>query len=318
MLTRDLDCGPHRNQTYPDQSGPEQALISGKNVFNTKYGSDSLSFLPGQRLSSCTCPGDDHPGPILADGSYAGRSAPEIDIIEAQVSGGKGHVSQSGQFAPFNAWYQLLNGTGPVNDTMEFYGETTLLNSYQGNVLQQSASAVTETPQRAYQHSGAEFAEYGFEYRPGYENSYITWVSGGEPAWKITDRALQADTRAEISWRPVPLEPMYVILNLALSAGFGDIDWDNIEFPGIMLVDYVRIWQVKGKENVGCDPPDFPTKDYIERHAEAYFNPNLTLWGHDPGAEAGSRGSGYEQPWPRNRLYEGACDRPAILHYGRN
>lgn len=44
-----------------------------------------LSYLPGQRLSACTCPGENHPGPILSDGSFAGRSAPEIDIFEASV-----------------------------------------------------------------------------------------------------------------------------------------------------------------------------------------------------------------------------------------
>lgn len=44
-----------------------------------------LSFLPGQRLSRCTCPGESHPGPVHADGTYVGRSAPEIDIFEATV-----------------------------------------------------------------------------------------------------------------------------------------------------------------------------------------------------------------------------------------
>jgi beta-glucan synthesis-associated protein KRE6 len=44
-----------------------------------------LSFLPGQRLSRCTCPGESHPGPVHADGTYVGRAAPEIDIFEAQV-----------------------------------------------------------------------------------------------------------------------------------------------------------------------------------------------------------------------------------------
>lgn len=45
-----------------------------------------LSFLPGQRLSRCTCPGESHPGPMHADGTYVGRAAPEIDIFEAQAS----------------------------------------------------------------------------------------------------------------------------------------------------------------------------------------------------------------------------------------
>jgi len=45
----------------------------------------ALSYLPGQRLSRCTCVGESHPGPVHADGTYVGRSAPEIDIFEAQV-----------------------------------------------------------------------------------------------------------------------------------------------------------------------------------------------------------------------------------------
>lgn len=29
---------------------------------------------------------------------------------------------------------------------------------------------------------------------------------------------------------------------------------------------------------MGCDPPDRPTADFIERHKVAYNNPNLTTW----------------------------------------
>ena len=77
----------------------------------------ALSYLPGQRLSRCTCPGESHPGPVHQDGTYVGRSAPEIDIFEAQVCHNDddvmlkltavkitgdpltGQVSQSGQWA---------------------------------------------------------------------------------------------------------------------------------------------------------------------------------------------------------------------------
>jgi hypothetical protein len=61
----------------------------------------ALSYLPGQKLSRCTCPGEDHPGPKHSDGTYVGRSAPEIDVFEAQVSGEPpaGGVSQSAQWA---------------------------------------------------------------------------------------------------------------------------------------------------------------------------------------------------------------------------
>lgn len=72
------DVGTLPNQTL---SGlPEAALDTG--------GSDSdghLSYLPGQRLSRCTCGGESHPGPMHSDGTFVGRAAPEIDIFEAQV-----------------------------------------------------------------------------------------------------------------------------------------------------------------------------------------------------------------------------------------
>lgn len=63
--------------------------INGQPVAATEGGDASnggvLSYLPGQRLSRCTCPGGSHPGPKHSDGTFVGRAAPEIDIFEAQV-----------------------------------------------------------------------------------------------------------------------------------------------------------------------------------------------------------------------------------------
>ena len=60
--------------------------INGQPVAATQDGDPTkeglLSFLPGQRLSRCTCNGESHPGPVHSDGTYVGRSAPEIDIFE--------------------------------------------------------------------------------------------------------------------------------------------------------------------------------------------------------------------------------------------
>ena len=93
-----------------------------------------LSFLPGQRLSRCTCPGESHPGPVHEDGTYVGRSAPEIDIFEAQITGTPltGQVSQSCQWAPFNEQYVWFN----TSDNM-IIADTSIseLNSYTGGVL---------------------------------------------------------------------------------------------------------------------------------------------------------------------------------------
>lgn len=71
---------------------------------------DHLSYLPGQRLSKCTCPNDPtHPGPKMADGTWKGRGAPEIDVFEAVVDSNTmiGEVSQSAQWAPFNPHYEV-------------------------------------------------------------------------------------------------------------------------------------------------------------------------------------------------------------------
>ena len=84
------DLGTLANQTLNGQ--PAAALTSGDPNFN-----NVLSYQPGQRLSSCTCPGEVHPGPQNQNGSYVGRAAPEIDVFEAQVSVPDriGYVSQS-------------------------------------------------------------------------------------------------------------------------------------------------------------------------------------------------------------------------------
>ena len=67
---------------------PNQTL-NGLPVAATVNGDPSrggaLSYLPGQRLSRCTCEGESHPGPKHSDGTFVGRAAPEIDIFEAQV-----------------------------------------------------------------------------------------------------------------------------------------------------------------------------------------------------------------------------------------
>lgn len=95
--------------TLPNQTNPDGTPLAASNT-GTKGG--SLSYLPGQRLSACTCSGEIHPGPIKSDGTFKGRSAPEIDMFETQVtSDGIGHISQSAQYAPFNAHYLWDNTT---------------------------------------------------------------------------------------------------------------------------------------------------------------------------------------------------------------
>ncbi|SNX86107.1 related to KRE6 - beta-1,6-glucan synthetase [Melanopsichium pennsylvanicum] len=295
------DVGTLMNQTDANQE-PSAALIGGNVTWNRKAESTSLSFLPGQRLSACTCSGEDHPGPLLKDGSWRGRSAPEIDVFEAQVDSTLGlTVSQSMQTAPFNMYYNLTNTTGPAYD---FFQSESHLNSYNGQNDQQALSGVSLASQTAVQRGGdGTYATYGFEYEPGLQG-YIDWVSNGARAWRVNAAALEADPVSEISDRPIPEEPMYIIFNLGISQNFGTPDWKRLKFPAIMSVDWVRVYQDPDSENVGCDPADFPTADYIARHRPAYDNANYTIWGGT--AEEG----GYGAQWPKNRLYPEGCSAP--------
>ncbi|KIY69279.1 glycoside hydrolase family 16 protein [Cylindrobasidium torrendii FP15055 ss-10] len=282
------DVGTAPNQTINGK--PELALTSGGESSNYE-----LSYLNGQRLSRCTCPGESHPGPMHSDGTYVGRSAPEIDMFEAQVDGtGVGHVSQSGQFAPFNAAYKWNNASYMTieDDTVSE------LNSYSGGNYQQSTSVVSSTNQSCYQLDDGCFAVYGFEYKPGYEadDAYIAWINNGKLAWTLDAGGVGADSSVEISARAIPQEPMYLLANLGMSYNFGSVDLEHIIFPAIMLIDYIRIYQDPDNINVGCDPEDFPTAEYINTYSEAYNNPNLTTWKDD-----------YKQTVPRNSLVDG-CD----------
>ncbi|KAF9445544.1 glycoside hydrolase family 16 protein [Macrolepiota fuliginosa MF-IS2] len=277
------DVGTLPNQTWPGTQKPLWAVQHGD-----PHNNDMLSYLPGQRLSACTCSGESHPGPMRSDGSYVGRAAPEIDVFEATVTKDVGgQVSLSAQWAPYNAEYKWKNTT----DNMIIYDlDKTELNTYVGGAYQQTTSGISKTNQQCYELTGGCFALYAFEYKPGFDNAYITWVNDNQPAWTLNVAGMGPDDRSEISARAIPMEPMYLIANLGFSHNFGDINFDDITFPTTMSVDYIRVYQPKGAVNIGCNPDSFPTTKYIDTYKEVYTNPNLTTWEQ------------YGQPWPKNKL----------------
>ncbi|KAJ3570177.1 hypothetical protein NP233_g4569 [Leucocoprinus birnbaumii] len=282
------DVGTLPNQTFPGTQNPAAALSGGDPQWD-----GVLSFLPGQRLSACTCPGESHPGPVRSDGTYVGRAAPEIDVFEATIAGGIGQVSQSAQWAPYNAGYKWLNNS----DNLIIYDpQITELNAYHGGVYQQTTSGLSNTNQSCYELETGCFAVYGFEYKPGFDKSYITWVNNGVQAWTMMGAGMAADPETQIHARPVPVEPMYLIANLGFSPNFGYIDFDNLQFPATMSVDYIRVYQPEDAINIGCDPVDYPTMNYIQTFEEAYTNFNLTLW----------NSPNYPNEWPKNRLNGGS------------
>ncbi|KZT33957.1 glycoside hydrolase family 16 protein [Sistotremastrum suecicum HHB10207 ss-3] len=257
------DIGTYPNQTEHDGVSPPAANFSAAS--RSKY-DFKLSYLSGQKLSACTCPGEDHPGPDVS----VGRGAPEIDILEAQKNklGPGGKVSQSVQMAPFNANYQPNYAGVSINDTT-----ITQMNSYNGSAVQQAISALTDLPARVFHGTGAEFATFGFEYWTDPNNrqdGYITWQVDGGETLHVDASSMVGDSLTGISNRLISEEPMSIVLNLAISPNFQTINLDTLYFPAQFLVDYVRVYQREGQTNVGCDPPTRPTAQYIQDHLDAY------------------------------------------------
>ncbi|KAF8893333.1 glycoside hydrolase family 16 protein [Infundibulicybe gibba] len=273
------DVGTVANQTVGGL--PQAATVNGD---EGKGG--ALSWLPGQRLSRCTCRGEDHPGPIHPDGTFVGRSAPEIDIFEAQINEKTliAQVSQSAQWAPFTEAYKFLDASQNVIITNPAASQ---VNTFMGSITQQATSIVTNTNTSCYEKNGGCFAMYGFE--------YISWISENKVDWSLRAGAVGPDPNVQIGARPVPQEPMYIIANLGMSRNFGPVDLDHLAFPSHMLVDYIRVYQPANAINIGCNPKDFPTEAYINKHLDAYMNPNLTTWVDD-----------YKQPWAKNSFL-GEC-----------
>jgi hypothetical protein len=59
-----------------------------------------------------------------------------------------------------------------------------------------------------YELTGGCYSIYGFEYKPGFDDAYITWISDGQAVWTMTAGGMKADKLVEIDDRPVPQEPL--------------------------------------------------------------------------------------------------------------
>lgn len=82
----------------------------------------------------------------------------------------------------------------------------------------------------------------------------ITWSVGSEPTWTLKAGAFLPDTQTQVGQRLISEEPMYMIMNLGMSPAFQSLQFNRLEFPGTFFIDYVRVWQEKGKTDVTCDP----------------------------------------------------------------
>ncbi|TGZ77243.1 beta-glucan synthesis-associated [Ascodesmis nigricans] len=244
---------------------------------------DGISFLPGQRLAKCVCKNEDHPSP------GTGRGAPEIDALEGTINYDMkiGEVTQSSQMAPFDIWYQTNYDYVAIKNH-----SVTRMNSWQGGPFQQAVSGVTMLNNDWY--DGKQYQKYAFEYIPGKADGAIAWFVGDEETLRMTGNAIGPN--GNIGQRDISQEPMSIILNLGMSENWAWIDMERLAprlaQGTVMRIDYVRIYQEEGKELLTCDPPGYPTTEYIAKHPKAYDNANLTQWDE----------TGY--PWPKNKFMD--------------
>lgn len=230
---------------------------------------DGLSRLPGMRLPSCTCSGEDHPTP------GKGRGAPEIDIAEVGASWPPASLpiaTQSLQVAPFDIWWYPDYEFTAFPDYRLSYP-----NGWTGGPYQQALSATTNLNKQWF--DGKAYQRYSFEYVPGEgEDAYVVWKVGNQTMFMMDGRAIGPN--GNIQARQISEEPMSLVLNLGFSSAWTWIDWDHLVFPTVMRVDYVRWYQRKGQHMVTCDPPGWETTQYIKDHINAYTNPNFTVSHH--------------------------------------
>lgn len=283
------DTGILPNQTWINGTGPDAAIHStGTYAYNGE-----LSYLPGMRYSSCTCPGEDHPGP----NNNVGRSAPEIDIFEVQVQQKNGashsYASQSLQVAPFDDAYAWGNASADAT----IYDDTiTEFNTYTGGQIQEAVSSVTRVPDRGFNLTDNDYVRYGVEFSPDFSydgSGSMTWYVDGKPSWTVNPKAFPPRKALDIGQRIIPVEPMAIVMNLAVSSGFQYVNFGNggITFPAFMAIDYVRVYQKDGQADlISCDPADHPTANFINTHPELYYNNNLTQFPRD------------KYQWPKNKL----------------
>lgn len=212
-----------------------------------------------QRINAC----DNEPGFGL--NPLQGRGAPEIDIIEARIGGAPKHPYQRNlsqptlintyHFSPKNpanvsyvGGFQINNGTQEINVN----GDDS--HDYLGCITPIDDSYFTQ------------MHTFRLEWYP---KQKLMWYADDTFLFSFLQSTLgnYSNNEWSVKTRWISDEPSYLLLNLALSPIWGRPD-DNLEWPGEFKIDYVRVYQ--REKRMGCDPPDYPTAEYIKAHPEWY------------------------------------------------
>ncbi|WFD40017.1 uncharacterized protein MJAP1_002999 [Malassezia japonica] len=126
-----------------------------------------------------------------------------------------------------------------------------------------------------------------------------------EEGGKSPSSALKGSTdNKQISVLPGMRLPSFDILELQMvsnkSVRITGMAYLTLDFDGDLKFDYIRVYQPEGTPDKrrSCDPPDYPTKAYIDRHQDLYYNNNLTRYWN------GST-HGKQNVWPKNKYKDG-------------
>eukprot|EP01096_Ripella_sp_DP13-Kostka_P017676 TRINITY_DN9148_c0_g1_i1.p1 TRINITY_DN9148_c0_g1~~TRINITY_DN9148_c0_g1_i1.p1 ORF type:complete len:470 (+),score=174.18 TRINITY_DN9148_c0_g1_i1:52-1410(+) len=217
----------------------------------------------GQRITRCD-QGENNEGM----NEYQGRGAPEIDVLEAKVELNENNEPEASMFCTFH-----FGPKNPVNTSYDsgIFGNQTAANNITIYTASDAYHDYIGSIKPIEENFYSDFHVYRVEWEP---DSYIRWLIDGQLQIEITADALKAKSsdgtpENSVGRRMIPVEPLYIIMNLALSN-----DWappsPDLAFPGQLLVDYVRVYQRPGLEQLSCSPPSFPTAEYISSNINLY------------------------------------------------
>jgi len=248
--------------------------------------------------------------------SMVGRGAPEIDVLEA-MGGEKGplpntpierpYFSTSLQISPGirnnrpvlgeqpkkGHWYEGMEyGQKNQSALNPFFYGVALIHKPKSYTYQSDAlSSNMQIKKNFFE----EHHTYRLEWEPSDldgNGGYLKWFADGDLIYGIGSSVLN------ITGAQIPNEPMYIIMNTAVSSSWGfpkpcplGCDCECYEcfnpdcecglppdfcsnIPGYFEIDHVRVYQAEGhdKHSVGCSTPSRPTELFIKGHRKRYMN----------------------------------------------
>lgn len=280
-------------------------VSSSNNVWPWSYNECNKDLQSQQMFSACNIVNhfDFH--------ALQGRGAPEIDILEVMPGKEelintpihKPYLSTSLQIAPAIQDYRPTETLEPdyeqwYHDGLEYGINSSLNIFFYGMHLEgitkdksYSADAISSNTNLSDTYFD-DFHTYRLEWSLGNETTsgYLKWFIDDIFRFHIPSKVLNKTGAI------LPHEPMYLILNTAISSTWGfpipcpegcacdcyDPRKDECQcalphdmlsnFPAHFLIDYIRIYQDQDDPShiVGCSTKEYPTRTYISAHPTIY------------------------------------------------